>query len=402
MALFFRLLGWRLRFYADASLNLLIRRWQIWCLLLFSLSPADMPLAAQIQVLAKPVDYLLTGSETFPAWLGMSVLAAAWTSVQADALRGGAPWHYLRSLPHIGALETKLDACLLLIADLPLLLPFIAYEFSRYHAIRDFDADCLLAAALAAQLLLIQQGLLRGATLFAFLTFAISLCALEIHGIDGSGIAVAVLLLAGPVSAARLQTRWRKRIVTDKPDPSRHFAKLSPHYRPFINLVLINLRSLLQHHELSAHLPLLIYLGTVVWFGNIWQRIGLQAPVATGLLLIGVVPLLLQTSSLEITLRIGRKPLQALYTSLGISQQHLLLADLLTLEALFTLLTLVPIAMLHPILGIRAVLILPVGNIGLAALTWLYALDQTHHPRIIPKLMVSIWFLAMCYLFIPF
>ncbi|AMK74970.1 MULTISPECIES: hypothetical protein [Methylomonas] len=401
-ALFFQLLGWRLRFYADASLKLLIRRWQIWCLLLLSLSPADMPFAAQIQVLSKPVEYLLSGSDALLAWLGISLLAVAWTSAQADALRGGPPWDYLRSLPHIATLETKLDACLLLIADLPLLLPFIAYEFSRYHANRGFEFDCLLAAALTVQLLLIQQGLLRGARLFAFLTFAISLCALEIHSLESSGIKVAGLLLAGPVSAAGLQTRWRKRIVTDKPGPSRRFAKLSSHYRPLVNLILINLRSLVQHHELSVRLPLLIYLGGIVWFGTIWQQIGLQTPVAIGLLLIGVVPLLLQTASLEITLRSGRKPMQSLYASLGISQQRLLLADLLILEALFAFLVLVPIALLYPIVGIRAALILPLGNIVLAALTWLYALDQTHKPRIMPKLIVSIWFLAMCYWFIPF
>ncbi|WP_020481346.1 hypothetical protein [Methylomonas sp. MK1] len=401
-ALFFQLLGWRLRFYADASLKLLIRRWQIWCLLLFTLSPADMPFAAQIQVLSKPVEYLLCGSDAMLAWLGVSMLAVAWTSVQADALRGGVPWNYLRSLPHIAALETNLDACLLLIADLPLLLPFIAYEFSRYYVNRSFDIDCLLAAALAVQLLLIQQGLLRGAKLYAFLTFAISLCALEIHSLESSGIVVAVMLLGGPISAAGLQTQWRKRIVIDKPGHRRRFAKLSPRYHPLANLILISLRSLVQHQELRASLPLLVYLGCIVWFGIIWQRIGLQTPVAIGLLLTSVIPLLLQTASLGITLHIGRKPLHALYASMGISQQCLLLADLLIVEALFSFLVLVPIVILHPILGIRSVLILPLGNIGLAALAWHYALDQTYKPRILPKLMVSIWFLAMCYWFIAF
>jgi hypothetical protein len=61
---------------------------------------------------------------------------------------------------------------------------------------------------------------------------------------------------------------------------------------------------------------------------------------------------------------------------------------------------LAPIAVLHSILGSRAVLILPLGAIGVAALTWLYALDRSNMPRIIPKLMVSIWFSAMSYLLI--
>lgn len=398
--LFFQLLGWRLRFYADASLKLLIRRWQIWCLLLFSLSPADMPFAAQIQVLAKPVDYLLTGDDTLLAWLGVSVLAAAWTSVQADALRGGAPWNYLCSLPYIATLETKTDACLLLIADLPLLLPFIAYEFSRYQTTRDFEFDCLLATALAMQLLLMQQRLLRGAQLSAFFTFAISLWALEIHGHRGSGVTVLGLLLSAPIVAAGLQKQWDKRITAGKPSPKRRFGKLSPHYHPLSNLLLINLHALVQHQELSARLPLLIYSGGIVWFGNIWQKLGLHAPVAIGLLLIGVVPLILQTAGLEITLRNGRKSIQALYASLGIGQRRLLIADLLILETLFSLLALAPIAVLHSILGSRAALVLPLGAIGVAALTWLYALDRSNMPRIMPKLMVSTWFLAMNYLWI--
>lgn len=124
--LFFRLLGWRLRHYADATLKLLLRRWQSVLFVLLVVSPAATPLAAQIDAVGTPIRKIVEGGSpayALTAWLILSLLAIAWAAVQADALRGGAPWRYLRTLPRLSRFETGLDLTLLLIVDLPLLLP---------------------------------------------------------------------------------------------------------------------------------------------------------------------------------------------------------------------------------------------------------------------------------------
>jgi hypothetical protein len=79
---------------------------------------------------------------------------------------------------------------------------------------------------------------------------------------------------------------------------------------------------------------------------------------------------ILQVASLRHILRTVRKPIYPLLASLGVIRQHLLIADLLILESLFLLLALVPMTMLCPYIGMpTAVLILPIGAIGLVLLT---------------------------------
>ena len=93
--------------------------------------------------------------------------------------------------------------------------------------------------------------------------------------------------------------------------------------------------------------------------------------------------------------------MRPLLASLGINQRHLLIADLLILESVFALLVWAPIAMLYPSVGMpRAALILPFGAIGLALLSWSYANSPADKPQILPKLIVSSWFLAVSWLWI--
>ena len=237
--LFFQLLGWRLRFYAEATFKLLIRRWQISCFALFILSPADMPFSAQLQGLSKPVQYLLDGDDAMPIWLALCALAAAWSSTQAETLRGGAPWLYLKTLPHIAPLEKKLDLWLLLIADLPLLLPFAAFILSRQYAdIQSYSVDSLLAVALAAQLPVIQQLILRGSLPAASWVFSVSLFALWIQNFGDYDALFAVLLAAGPVSAVQLQKIRCSRLSAFKTVTPRRFGRLLAHRHPLANLAL--------------------------------------------------------------------------------------------------------------------------------------------------------------------
>ncbi|MDD5460020.1 MAG: hypothetical protein PHG00_00035 [Methylococcales bacterium] len=173
------------------------------------------------------------------------------------------------------------------------------------------------------------------------------------------------------------------------------FSKLSEYRHLTGNLAVINWRALTQAGELSSRVLLLIYADGIVGFGNTWQHIGFQAPVAAWLLLASAIPMILQVASLELALRTPRKPMLPLLASLGIGKQQLLVADLMALEIVFGLLALAPIVMLFSCVSLlRSVLILPSGGIALAMLTLIYASTEVDKPRMMPKLIVAAWFLA--------
>ena len=86
--------------------------------------------------------------------------------------------------------------------------------------------------------------------------------------------------------------------------------------------------------------------------------------------------------------------------SLGISRLHLLIADLLILETIFVVLALIPAVILYPALGLRSLLILPFGALGLALQTWIYSNSQADNPGILSKILVSSGFLAASWIWI--
>jgi hypothetical protein len=295
-----RLVRWRLRYYADATLKLLIRRWQVWLFLLFAGSPATMPLAAQIHAVGAPVRHAVEGGDpsyTVTAWLALTTVALAWSAVQTDALRGGAAWRFLHSLPTVVRLETPVDLAVLLIADLPLLLPFAAYLVSLPRS----AADGAIAAALALNLVALQQRALRRspsalAVVLASSGAAWALCREPLRE-------TAPLLLAlGPAIAWTLPDQWAVfrplRLSFSKPPRT-----LNADRGLLGNLIAINLRVLTRRDTLPARLILPVYALLLSGLGFGWESLGLRQPVAAGLLLAGHLPLVFQSAGLAVAWR---------------------------------------------------------------------------------------------------
>lgn len=390
---FRRLLAWRLRFYAEVTVKLLVRRWQMLLLTTLILSPASMPLAAQIQVLASPVDRLLAGADAAAIWIGFAGLAFAWSSLQGSALSGAEHWRYLSTQTGIRRWESGVDLAVLTIADLPLLLPFAAHQIELRISPSDLPFQAALAAGLALQLPLMQQRLLRGRNLAAWSIFVLSLATVQSIA-AGLPAAVGLLnLIAGPLAADRFAAFLsaalrpaRREIGWKRPALSSESAAR--------NLLKLNLRALLQPGVLLARLPLLAYAGAIVWFGDHWRPLGLHDSVALWLLLASMVPLLWQCAGLMLILRRARLPMLPVLTSLGIRPRQLLLADLAVVQAVFLVLEPAALAMLLPILGPRAGILPILGAVALTGLACLYANSAAHRPPLLSKLFAAAIFLA--------
>lgn len=388
--LFFRLLRWRLRHYAAATLKLVLRRWQTWLFVSLILPPASMPLAAQIQAVGTPVRKIIEGgsaSYSMAAWLMMSLVAIAWTAVQADALRGGAPWAHLRTLPRIADLEIPVDFVLLLIADLILLLPFVAYGIALAISDDGVLESAWLALALAVQWPVIQQLVLRGSPAGAVVAATSLLAVLALCSERGRIFAL-FLFTAGPLAALHLRDRWTLGSLL-KSGSGWRASRISERRHPVLNLVTMDILALTQWSQLPARLALAAYVGALVAFGTAWENIGFQPKVAAGLLLAGLVPVIFQVAGLELSLRTGREPMRPWLASHGLGAGTLMIADVAVLVGLFLLLALLPIAALQAIAGVRAFLLLPLGAAAVTALIVFYARDGM---RFLPKLVVAVSF----------
>jgi hypothetical protein len=382
-----QLLAWRLRFYGDVSVKLLIRRWQFWLFLAFAVSPATMPLAAQIHVAGLPVRNVIEGyspAYSMTAWLALGLIASAWTAVQADALRGGAQWRYLQAMPGILSLEHGIDFAVILLADLPLLLPFAAYLIS----IPQSPLDGLLAFALALQWPLLQLLLLRnrpGASLIAVASTAgvLTLCS------DTYRPYAMIYLTAGPLAALHLtghHADYDLPAWNAAPAPSR--VRLNQRSRPVLNLLKIDLLILGAKSERTSLLGLVFYAFALP--GLIGQSLtaGLKPQFAYALLLAGTIPLAFHVAALESRLQSTRASALPLLNSLGIDWRRLFLADLCLLELGYGLLALPSAAQALSMAGMRGSSLLPIGAAAVALLARHHA--RTGHLKILPKALIAI------------
>ena len=390
-----QLLGWRLRFYADSTLKLLNRRWQILLLMLLTSAPASVPLAAQIQTIAAPVRLIVTGDSaifSLNAWLILLLSMSAWVGVQAEALRGGAAWGYIRTLPTINKLETVVDLMVLLIADLPLLLPFLAYAISAPLPGR--AENIVLASALALQWPLYQHLLLRRSAA-SLIVLAASLAAILALCRESGQLSAIGLVTAGSIAALTFSKRRMVWVGLNPPKPWR--PKINEQ-QPFANLISMDLLTLMQGNRWPQWAAAAVYAAGIVWFGRIWREVGFQVPVAAGLLIASILPPLFQMAGLQTDLRTVRQPLQPMLASLGLSRRTWLIADMLVLESGFCLLVLPSVTALFAVAGWRSFWLLPLGCAFLMLLLPIYA--HGNPGRLLPKLSVAVTFLYAAWLII--
>ncbi|NJD07264.1 MAG: hypothetical protein FIA97_12330 [Methylococcaceae bacterium] len=385
-----RMVHWRLRHYADATLKLLIRRWQAWLFLLFASSPATMPLAAQIHAVGAPVRQAVEGGDpgyTAAAWAAMITIALAWSAVQTEALRGGSSWRFLRTQPLVARLERTVDLAVLLIADLPLLLPFAAYLASLPRS----ATDGAIATALALNLAALQQSVLRRSPAAIAIALSSSAAAFALCREPLQQAALLVLML-GPLVARHMPNRWTefrcRALPAPKPRPTVNSGRSL-----LGNLIAIDIRVLTQRSSLPARLPPAIFTVLLTAFGWSWESIGLRQPVAAGLLLTGILVLAFRSAGLAVVLRTARTPLLPWFASLGVSARTHWLGDLAVMNAAFAGLASGPVFMLHRYSGApRTFLVLP---LGMAAVTLSAQLHRSQGTtRFLSKLLVAALFLA--------
>lgn len=389
LRLLLQLLGWRLRFYANSTLKLVNRRWQILLLMLLTLSPASMPLAAQIQAVAAPVRQIVAGGNAIYSlniWLIGLLLMSAWVTVQTEALLGGAAWRYMRTLPAVNKLATAVDLVLLLIADLPLLLPFLAYAISA--APSDRAENIVLVSALALQWPLYQHLLLRRSSA-ALIVAAATLAAILLLCREEGRLPAIGLITAG--SLAGLMLNKHLPVWTGLKPPTSWLPKIKPQQRPLTNLIGMNLKALTQGSRWPQWATVIGYAAGIFWFASVWREVGFQTPVAAALLIASLLPPLFQIADWQTCLRTVRQPLLPLLASLGLSRRTLLIADMLVLETGFCLLAAPSVIALFSVATWRGVLLLPLGWVSLTLLLPLYA--HGNPSRLLPKLSIAVTFL---------
>lgn len=123
-----RILTLRLRWYGEATAQLLLRRWQAILLLSGVLGGSLLVASSQlVLVLLDDEHGILRRLAILGLW---QACWALWAHMQLDQLRGGSFRDFALSMPLPSRHWRAIDLQVLLVADTPLLLPFIAAAFT--------------------------------------------------------------------------------------------------------------------------------------------------------------------------------------------------------------------------------------------------------------------------------
>lgn len=385
MSIFAQLCRWRLAHFGATSFRLLERRWQNVLFLLFILSPALMPLSEQIYWLGRPVAVIAVSGGALLALGALGLVALCgwlWTGLQMHALDGANAWRHLCTMPLGTGMALRVDLVVLILADLPLWLPFAAAMFS----LRSNPAAMTTVAALAIQLPLAQalifRGRLRAANCLLFDAAGIVLHAsgasawlLTSMAACGAGTALVCLIRAPSHSVARA------RMVP-------HTLRLKASRNSVLNLAAINLRHLFSFSQLTQHVRLLLCATWPLLLDQLLSLSQLDAPSSrTVLLLLAWPPQIFNLAGLAVNLTVLHSPMQPIYRSLGVLQNQFHAASLLVLGTLLSLICL-PLADVLYVHG-QSMFILLMFPIGAVALVMCAQLNINASTQVfLPKLVV--------------
>lgn len=390
MSVFGLLFWWRMRYFAVATFRLLARRWQATLFLLLMASPAMMPLVAQLQMLGKPVLSMLEPGHfqrSACLWTLALGVAWSWSSLQADALSGGESWQYL-SLPLAPRLIQKVDLAVLLVTDLPILLPICAAEVALLHKGDMLAIPVAVAvAALAVQLPVIQLLALKRLPSIGYclVTDFVGLRAVA----DGESpwllvVAVVVGCLLGLAFPTPVRRRNAHRLI-NPPSCLRLYAE---HSRAR-NVAAINLRYLFGTAQFSRYLGLLFYVSlSLVLHKLLLQDTGMNPTAAILILSLVLMPLVLRVSDLAFDLQCLHAPMAQLYTVFGLSESWVRRMNLLVLQSTFVVFCLPLTATLYlHTQSWRALGVLPIGMLTLAVCIQLNYRNANH--ALVPKFILT-------------
>ncbi len=203
----YRLLKLRLRWYSEATAQLLLRRWQAIVLVLGAFGSSLLVESSQlVLVLLDEQHDMVWRLCAIGLWQGCWFL---WTMMQIDQVRGGPFREFAQSLPLTPRHWRTTDLIVLLVSDTPLLLPFIAAALvlgSRHGLTWEaLNGGLLIVFMLASQLACQLSALAGRARVFAGLVLADAWVA----GALGLAGPTAAVLLA-PVAAVALWSLWGK------------------------------------------------------------------------------------------------------------------------------------------------------------------------------------------------
>ncbi|MBS0448646.1 MAG: hypothetical protein JSR59_22210 [Proteobacteria bacterium] len=376
MSVYGSLFWWRLHYFAMATLQLLVRRWQASVFLLLMASPAMMPLVEQIHLLGAPVLTMVEPGHprlSVSLWMLMLTVAWSWSALQASALTGGAAWQHLLSMPLPSGLTRRVDLAILAVTDVPLLLTFGAALVSLVIAGGWRQVPAAIAVvALASQLPLTQMlALQRSPRLIACLAGNfIGLAAAAVAGSPWllvASIAIGSAASLAPPSTLRAQ-RPRQRVVPLLLPALR----LSAQRRPAANLAAVDLRFLFGARRLSQHLGLLLCVLLPLVLHVFLTDAGVRPAVARFALILLLVPLVFHLAGLAFDLRLQHVPMMRLYAALDVRPRLVRSVDLLVLETAYVVFSLPLVATLCiRTASARALLVIPVGMLALGACAWL-------------------------------
>jgi hypothetical protein len=386
MSLYLQLCGWRLRHLAAATFALLVRRWHAMVFLLLLLSPADMPLAEQLHLLATPVLQAVQTdhpARSIAVWATMLLLAWSWTALQAQAVAGGKAWDHLTAMPLAPRVPAAVDLTVLAIADLPLWLPFVAAVASL--ALQRTTTSGALAAvlALAGQVPVVQCLALRRPRGVAYCVLG-SCAGFAAMGASGQPWLLCAGTLAGMAAGLAHKPRARARI----PRLRQPWLALRAHGSPGVQLAAITVRSLFGAGALGRHFGLLLTAAMPAPLFAFLQRGGVQAPVIAVALLLLLPPLLFRVAALALDVKRLHRPMERMHAALGIAAGTLFRITLLVLSAGFAVLSL-PLAftLWHASGSPMALALVPIGMAAMVVVAWL---DRSGEPgRFVSRVLVA-------------
>lgn len=333
---FRRLFAWRIRFLARETFQLQTRRWQAVLFVLALSSPLMMPLFQQIKALAAPVDILLSPGHagvTQGIWIAFLALSGTWACVQPRSLKGGPCWYFLRTLPSPKNLMLRVDLSVLVVSDLPLMLPMVA-AIATVHTkgVGPSAAFIVATLLLAAQVPLMQQLVLQR-TVQLMLPLVFQCVGLLAQSLGCSLWITSLCLIPGTILALRGITQGIRHVpLLALPSWSSSIGFIRSNTHAQVNLAMIDLRYLLSVAASSRLAALACGLTAPPLLMHFLASQGVRPHVQQALSILLLIPMIFSLSGWVFDLRRMHAPMRALHATQGLSTHAIEVVDAVVLQ----------------------------------------------------------------------
>ncbi|WP_347985952.1 hypothetical protein [Methylomonas sp. AM2-LC] len=352
-----------MRFFAAETFGLVLRRWQTTLFLLLIFSPALTPLNMLLHMLGLPVLIIVEPGhikKSIALWLLVLLIAMSWSALQIRALSGGSAWSYIARLLSARQLML-LNLMVLLIVDLPLLLPFIGAEITLLRqgdlsSIPRITAIAILAMQLPVFQLLFQQAF-PGLVLCVFA----DLVGMWAMAIDLSIWFLSLAVVLGSLISLVYSIRYRKIKLSQHIQPCS-YLRLSAERSPSLNILIINFRYLYSRLNLWRYLGGLFYITLPVLMIELLRKQDVQSLILMIIADLSLIPLVHNIAGLVFDLHRLHNPMYALHAIYHAGATGLKTLTFITLQAIFCILCLPIVVVLYQqCLSWYAIAVMPIA-----------------------------------------